>query len=136
MSWLFDITEENRADLIAMIRDAPAGWRMALAEPEHTPLQRKKFNAMCGDLSRQVTLGHDRLTQEEFKHWIVAAWKQQKMVEGDQRGSIVFVGEGLKKKSKADVAELIEVAFAFGASRDVVWSEKSKQVIEEWENAA
>lgn len=114
-----------------LIREMPAGWRLFVAEPAHTPLQRKKFNAMCTDLSRQVKLGDEQLSQEEWKHWIVAAWKQQRMLPGDQAGTIVFVGEGLKKKSITQVSDLIELAYATGTERGVVWSKESQQPTEE-----
>lgn len=133
MSWEITVTDDraDREALLQLVRELPAGWRLHVAGPAHTTLQRKKFNAMCGDLAKQVKIGGDQLTQEEMKHWLVAAWKQQTMLPGDQRGAIVFVGEGLRKKAKADVAELIELAYAVGAEREVVWSKQSQQPTEE-----
>lgn len=132
MSWEIPITSdrEDREALIQLIRQMPVGWRLFVSEPVHTPLQRKKFNAMCTDLSRQVKLGDEHLSQQEWKHWLVAAWKHQRMLPGEQ-GTIVFVGEGLKKRSIVDVSELIELAYATGAERDVVWSKESQQPTEE-----
>lgn len=129
-AWQFVITDENRGELLALIRDAPAGWRLALAGPAHTTLQRKKFNAMARDIAGQVQIAGEHLTQKEMKEWLVAAWRQQKMLPGDARGTIVFVGEGLGKKSIPEVSELIELAYAFGSERGVKWSKEAQQETE------
>lgn len=130
MSWEFTITDENRAELLGLLRDAPAGWRVTLERPAHTDLQRKKFNAMCGDLAKQVLWDGERLTATEWKHWLTAAWEQQKMVRGDARGTIVFVGTGLGRRGRADVADLIELAYCFGAEREVKWSKEAHYTTE------
>jgi hypothetical protein len=126
MTWQFTIDDETRAELVKLMRVAPAGWRVAVAEDVHTDLQRMKFNAMCGDLSRQIEWDGEQLSATEWKHWLTAAWKQQRMVRGLEPGTIVFVGEGLKKRAKADLIDLIELAYWFGTQQGVVWSEKAK----------
>jgi hypothetical protein len=126
MSWVFTIDNTNRRDMLGLVRDAPAGWRFALERPIYTDLQRMKFNAMCGDLAKQVLWDGEQLSATEWKHWLTAAWKQQRMVRGMEPGTIVFVGEGLQKKSAATVSNLIELAYWFGTQQGVEWSEKAK----------
>ena len=135
MGWEIPVTDDRaeREALVELIRTMPAGWRVFVAEPVHTPLQRKKFNAMCNDLARQVLLFGEKVTPVEMKHWLVAAWRQQTMLPGWQAGTLIFVGEGLGKKSKPQAAELIELAYAFGAQQDppVVWSKETLQLDKE-----
>lgn len=126
MSWVFTIDDTNRRDLLDLVRTAPAGWRFALERPIYTDLQRMKFNAMCGDLARQVVWNGEKLSAKEWKHWLTAAWNQQRMVAGLEPGTIVFVGDGLGKKSAATVSDLIELAYWFGCLRGVEWSEKAQ----------
>lgn len=126
MKWEFVLENDLRADCLKLVREAPAGWRITVEQDPYTDLQRKKFNAMCGDLSRQVLWDGERLRPVEWKHWLTAAAKQQRMVRGLEPGTIVFVGEGLGRKSKAEVVDLIELAYWFGTQRGVQWSEGAK----------
>lgn len=130
MMWEFIVDEDTRADLLQLIREAPTGWRITFEEAPYTDPQRMKFNAMCGDIARQVEWHGERLTPNEWKHWFDGAWRQLRMVRGLERGAIVFVGTGLGKgkgrKSKATVSDLIELAYWFGTQRGVIWSEGAK----------
>lgn len=130
MSWQFTISDDplEREELLELVRRMPAGWRFHVAEPVHTTMQRKKFNAMCNDLAKQVPLFGMKVKPVEMKHWLVGAWRQQTMLPGWQAGTLIFVGEGLKGKSKPQASELIELAYAFGAENDVVWSKETQQI--------
>lgn len=126
MKWEYVLDEGVRADTLKLIREAPAGWRITVEEEGYTDLQRMKFNAMCGDLARQVLWDGERLRPVEWKNWLTAAAKQQRMVRGLEPGTIVFVGEGLGRKAKAEVSDLIELAYWFGTQHGVTWSERAK----------
>lgn len=128
MKWEYVLDETVRADTLVLIRRAPAGWRITVEEEAHTDLQRMKFNAMCGDLARQVLWDGERLSPVEWKHWLTAAAKQQRMVRGLEPGTIVFVGEGLGRKAKAEVSDLIELAYWFGTQQGVTWSKRAKHI--------
>lgn len=128
MKWEYVLDDTVRADTLALVREAPNGWRITVEEEAYTDLQRMKFNAMCGDLSKQVLWDGERLRPVEWKHWLTAAIKQLRMVRGLEPGTIVFVGEGLARKAKAEVSDLIELAYWFGTQHGVTWSERAKHI--------
>lgn len=129
--WDFTITDTNRAELervlVDVIRTAPVGAVLTISEPLRSILQNSKLWPMLTDLSRQVLWEGERMTPQEWKDWLTAALEQTRMVPGYTRRTIVFVGRSTKEMSRRTMSDLIELMYAFGAERGVVWSEKSKK---------
>lgn len=127
----FTISDTNRGEIALaiaqLVYSAPAGYVVAISEAARTILQNKKLWPMLTDISRQVRWDDETLTPIEWKDWFTAALRQQRMVRGMDARTIVFVGESTRGLSKREFSDLIELMYAFGSERFVVWSEKSKQ---------
>lgn len=98
--------------------------------PDRNLEQNKKMWAMMTDLSRQLQWYGEKLTPEHWKELLSHEWKAQKVVPGIS-GGFCALGARTSKMSRRQMAELIEITYAFGASNGVVWSEESKRVIED-----
>lgn len=121
----------------AMIRQALPGGDVAmfLGRPRRTLDQNAKLWPMLQDISRQVDWYGEKLTKEEWKDVLTAGLKKQKAVPGID-GGFVVLGAHTSKMDKHEFAELIEIIYAFGAERDVKWSEPAKQAFDKYRKAA
>lgn len=106
-----------------VINQAPDGWVVKLTSPTRTLEQNAKLWPMLTDVSRQVEWYDKKLTEWEWKDIFTAALKKSKVVPGID-GGFVVLGQHTSVMSKADFSELIELILAFGADKDVVWSEQ------------
>jgi hypothetical protein len=84
--------------------------------------QNRRLWAMLKDVSQQVVWHGQKLRDEEWKHIFSAAMKKQKVVPGID-GGFVVMGQSTSKMTKAEMSEMQELISAFGAERDVVWTE-------------
>lgn len=78
--------------------------------------------AMLTDISRQVIWYGEKLSPEEWKDVITAALKRQKVVPGIE-GGFVAIGAKTSKMSVKEMIDVIEFSYAFGAEKNVRWTE-------------
>lgn len=96
---------------------------MEVAErPRRTVDQNRLMWACLSDLSRQVVWHGQKLAAEEWKCVMTAALKRQKVVPGID-GGFVVIGQSTSKMTKQEMSEVIELVYAFGADKDVRWSD-------------
>jgi hypothetical protein len=142
----FEIHEEKGIDDVfraarTLILQALRGGSVALilGRLRRTLDQNAKLWPMLGDISKQVLwhvvgvngrLEEARLTDHEWKDVFTAALKQQRMVPGIDGGH-VYLGGSTSKMDKVEFSQLIELIYAFGSARNVVWSEPAKKTIAE-----
>ena len=82
----------------------------------------RRMWAMLRDISKQVVWHGQKLSDEEWKHVFSAAMAQQKVVPG-VNGGFVVMGQSTSKMTRAEMSEMQTLMEAFGAERDVMWSE-------------
>lgn len=83
--------------------------------------QNRAMWAALTDISRQIEWHGQRLSPEDWKCLLSASLKQQRVVPGID-GGFVVMGQSTSQMTKAEMSELIELAFAFGAERGVRFS--------------
>lgn len=76
------------------------------------------------DLSQQVEWYGEKLTDEEWKDFLTAALRKERVVPG-MNGGFVVLGQRTSKMTKAEMTELIDLAHAFGDDKSVNWSPTS-----------
>ncbi len=76
------------------------------------------------DLAQQVDWHGQKLADEEWKDVLTASLKRQKAVPGID-GGFVILGQRTSKMTRAELADLIELAYAFGAQQGMKWSRTS-----------
>ena len=84
--------------------------------------QNKHLWACLTDVSRQVNWYGRRLSPWAWKDIFTAARRRQDVVPGID-GGFVVLGEHTSRMSKAEMSELLELIYAFGANHKVVWSD-------------
>ena len=101
-----------------------AGHRLTLElRPEaRTSAQNRKMWAMLGDVAKQVDWYGQKLSAEDWKHIFSASLKKQRAVPGID-GGFVVLGLSTRRMSSKEISDLIELMYAFGADKDVEWTE-------------
>jgi hypothetical protein len=103
-------------------------------EEDRNPEQNKKQWAMYQDISTQVIWHGEKLSPEDWKDILSSDWSKQRIVPGIG-GGFVALGVRTSKLKKREMAELIEVVYAFGSEYGVKWSEPSLKEFEKYREA-
>ncbi len=102
-----------------------AGHRLVLEirPATRTTEQNARMWAMLADVSRQVEWYGKRLTSEDWKHVFTASLRKLAVVPNLDGTGFVALGLSTSRMTKAEMSDLIELMFAFGAERGVRWSD-------------
>ncbi|MCF5059092.1 hypothetical protein GIW54_21590 [Pseudomonas proteolytica] len=102
--------------------------------------QNAKLWAMLGDISRQVEWPVNgvmqKLDSEDWKALMTAAARQEIRMAQGINGGVVMLGVSTKRMTVAELGDVIECMYSFGADKGVTWSEPKGQMPEQWEAAA
>jgi hypothetical protein len=109
---------------------APDGFICEIKPRTRSLDQNAKMWAMLADVSRQVEWYGQHLTSDEWKDVLTAALKKQKAVPGID-GGFVVIGARTRNMTIREMGDLVELMYAFGAERDVKWSEPTDQGYEQ-----
>lgn len=120
---LFITGEVARKAICRHVLAAPDGYVVTIKEPTRNLEQNAKMWAMLGDLETQCDWHGNQLYAEEWKDLLSAGLVQSKAVPNLTGNGFVILGQRTSKLTKSQFAALIELIYAFGAERGVVWSE-------------
>ena len=67
------------------------------------------------------------MSKEDWKDVLTANWKREQRIAQGIDGGIVMLGQRTSKMTMAQMSELIELMYAFGAERGVIWSHQQAQ---------
>jgi hypothetical protein len=93
--------------------------------------QNKRLWAMLGDVSRQVQWHVDGrmvlMDAEDWKHVFTAALKKHQRIAAGIDGGFVILGQSTRRMTVAEMGDLMTLIEAFGAERNVEWSDPDWQ---------
>jgi hypothetical protein len=105
-----------------------------------TLLQNAKLWSMLADIARQVEWPVNgvmqRLDAEDWKALMTAACRQEIRMAAGIGGGVVMLGVSTRRMTVAEMGDLIEFMYSFGAERGVAWREPKDEMPEQWEAAA
>ena len=119
--------DSARQNAIRSVQEAPQGFSVTVAEPRRSLNQNARLWAMLGDVAEQVNWHGKHLTPEDWKHVFSSALKKMEVVPNLDGTGFVALGLSTSRMSKRELGDLMELISAFGAERDVVWSEPMAQ---------
>lgn len=103
---------------------APEKARVQVTGPARSLDQNAKLWPMLNDVSEQVTYFGEKYTDEDWKIIFLAGLGQAlRMAPSISGGGMVPLGRSSSKLSKSEFSDLIELIYAFGSEKGVVWSE-------------
>lgn len=112
-----------RQRAVEAVREAPAGYVVTIAEPKRNLEQNARMWAMLGDVAEQVEWYGKRLTAEDWKHVFTSSLRKLEVVPNLDGTGFVALGMSTSSMSVREMRDLIELMFAFGAERDVKWTD-------------
>jgi len=99
---------------------APRGTRLELKEPKRSLPQNDRMWAMLTDVSRQVTHHGIRYSPDDWKLiFLDALGREVRMAPNLDGTGFVNLGRSSSDLSKAEMTDLIELIFAYGAKHGV-----------------
>lgn len=101
---------------------APDNYMMIITEKTRTLEQNSLLWALLTDVSKQVEWYGRWLTPEDWKHIFSAALHKQDVVPNLDGSGFVILGQSTSKMSKKEFSDLVELIRAFGAEREVKWT--------------
>jgi len=114
------IADRDRA--CRWVRQAPIGSRVEFKSPRRTLPQSDKMWAMLTDIARQVDWYGQKLTADDWKDVFTASLRRAHVVPGLD-GGFVPLGMHTSDMSKEEMSALIELIYAFGAERGVIFGD-------------
>ena len=115
--------EQARNAICALVRRAPDGYVVTIAEPTRNLEQNAALWPRLSDLSRQLDWHGVKLSPEEWKDLLSAGLIKSKVVPNLDGNGFVILGQRTSQMSKRLFSELLEMVTAFGTERGVRWSE-------------
>ena len=119
-----------RASAIRFVTEAPDGYHVIIKEPKRSTAQNDLMWDLLTDVSHQQQWHGQWLVAEDWKLLFLNALNSEMRTVPalDNRG-FVNLGRSSSKLSKAQMSDLIEVIYAFGAQHGVAFhNEKAKDV--------
>jgi hypothetical protein len=116
------ITASNRAELIRAVAQAPIGAQLDLIDDPRTVAQNRLMWSQLNDVAAQLVHGGEKWEPEDWKCAFMKAlgFKLRFMPSLDGDG-VVALGYRSSKLDKEKFSELIDLIYAEGAQRGVVF---------------
>ena len=114
---------EARKRALEAVQNAPDGYAVTISEPTRTLEQNSRLWASLTDVSQQVEWYGKKLAPEDWKHVFTASLKKLEVVPNLDGTGFVALGLSTSKMSKREISELLELIYAFGAERGVIFGD-------------
>lgn len=121
-------SQAAREKAAVWVMKAPAGTRVEFKASKRTLPQNDRMWAMLTDVATQLTWHGVKLTPDDWKLVFLDALKREMRIVPNIDGTgFVNLGRSSSDLSKAEMSDLIEIIFAFGAKHGVVFHDDAKE---------
>ena len=117
------VHEQARKGAAHECMTAPSGYVVTVSEPTRNLMQNALMWALLTALAEQTDWHGNKLNAEEWKDLLSAGIVQSKVVPNLTGNGFVILGQRTSKLSKSQFAALIELIYAFGAERGVMFDD-------------
>lgn len=114
---------QARQGAIAAIGEAPDGYIVEVKEPTRSLEANALMWCLLTELSKQTDWHGIKLSPDEFKDLLSAGLVKSKVVPNIEGNGFVVLGQRTSKMSKREMSELVELIYAFGSQRGVVFAD-------------
>lgn len=114
---------EARRRALAAVSDAPDGFCVTVSEPTRNLDQNARLWASLSEISKQVEWYGKKLTPEDWKHIFTSSLRKLEVVPNLDGSGFVALGLSTSKMSKRELSDLLELIYAFGSERNVIFKE-------------
>ncbi len=122
---LYTLKDETERKRVArLVFDSPLGSRVELKAARRSLPQNDRLWAMLTDIADQVQWHGLTLETTDWKLIFLDALKRElRMVPNIDGNGFVNLGRSSSDLSKAEMSDLIELLFMFGANHNVAWKD-------------
>lgn len=129
-----------RRNAVRAVEAAPAGFMVQISEPTKKREQEEKYHAMIGDIAKQCEFMGGKLDADDWKRLLVDMFAKVmrdmgtplhhdgRVIPSLDYQRVVQLGVQTREFRVREAAEFIEYLYAFGAERDVRWSEPKQRI--------
>lgn len=115
--------DADRSQIATWARNVPIGTTVEFRAPRRSNDQNALMWSLLGQISKSVDWYGQKLTSEDWKDVLTASLRRARVVPGIDAGSFVPLGMRTSQMTKQELAELIELIYAFGAEHGVCFRE-------------
>lgn len=106
------------------IRDAPPLSVVTIEPPRASWPQKKRMNAMCGEVAKQVPWHGQMLEKDDWRHIFAAALFKLRIVPNLEGDGFVTLTPSTTKMTRDQMSNMIDLIAEFGARHSVVFSDE------------
>ena len=123
MSFFLIKGEAERRQIATWAGKVPVGTTVEFRSPRRTLEQNALMWSLLAQVSKHVVWYGQKLSSEDWKDVLTASLRRIRVVPGIDAGTSVPLGMRTSQMTKQELADLIELIYAFGAERDVKFRE-------------
>lgn len=113
----------DREKIARWARHVPIDTTVEFRAPRRSNDQNNLMWSLLSQISKAVDWYGQKLSSEDWKDVLTASLRRTRVVPGIDAGSFVPLGMRTSQMTKAELAELIELIYAFGAEHKVRFRE-------------
>lgn len=114
---------DDRRKIARWAAGVPLGTSVEFRAPRRSTDQNALMWSLLTQISKQVEWFGKKRSPEDWKDLATAALRGAEFVPGITPGTVVPLGMRTSQMTSAEISELIESLYAFGAERDVKFRE-------------
>jgi hypothetical protein len=116
-------TAADRSQIATWTRNVPVGTTVEFRAPRRSNDQNALMWSLLSQISKSVDWYGTKLSSEDWKDVLTASLRHARVVPGIDPGTFVPLGMRTSQMTKEEIANLIELIYAFGAQHDVKFRE-------------
>lgn len=116
-------TEADRRLIARWAANVPVGTTVEFRAPRRSTDQNALMWSLLTQISNQIEWCGQKRSPEDWKDLTTAALRHAEFVPGITPGTVVPLGMRTSQMTSAEISELIESLYAFGAERGVKFRE-------------
>jgi len=121
------LNNERRAEAAQMCRSWPYGATVTFKERQRSIEQNDRMWAMLSDVAKQLEWHGQKLTKDQWKMVFLSGIHRDAGVVPDFSGTgVIPLNISSRKLTVPEMTQMIELIFAYGAERGVVWKNEQK----------
>jgi hypothetical protein len=120
------ISPRVRQNALEAVRSAPDGWLVTVRATKRSDAQNRLLWQALTDIAEQVEWYGQYLPNTAWKDIFTASLRKSKVVPGIDSGTFVVTGLHTSTMTKGELSTLMDLIFAFGAERGVVFTDEAR----------
>lgn len=116
-------SDQDRRKIADWAMKVPALSTVEFRSPRRSNDQNSLMWSLLTQISKKVVWYEQKLSPDDWKDVLTASLRRTRVVPGIDAGSFVPLGMRTSQMTKAEVSELIELIYAFGAQQGVKFRE-------------